>query len=202
MQIYSIYLAKEKKTMDKKANTEYTSYIIFDPECDEDYGNVETLHIKYKDGKAIDVVVEDESDSRCDVFLENSEYLKTKDIIGKTHEEIETLLEEAFKREAETRNCVDSFTPLKYNKQPLLPKEFVHLKIASLIERGDYEGQEKTWEREAEKEENRDLLADKADRLDAAVRKAERPSWWSEKKSLSQDEIAKIRFEEYKGFYK
>lgn len=202
--------------MNKKANTEYTSYIIYEtlnheelkypnnPEVEE-YENhesiehVETLHIKYEDGKAINIIVEDGREPYLQRFLEDSRYMKTEDAIGKTREETEKLLQEAFDRE-EYACCDEDYSiVLGYDKQPLSPNEFVHLKIAAMIEKGGYEGEEKAFAREEEKIENRDLLADKADRLDRAVRSAK---WKSEKQTLSQDEVAKARFEAYKEFRK
>ena len=196
-----------------KKNTKYVRYDIYEsseyerlrypnnPERDEletvaSESLMEQLYIKYENGKAADIVVED--NDILTPFRENSKYIERKNIIGKTCEDVEKQLKADLEKNSDFDEN-DDFIEMSYISEPSSPNEFTRVKIAFMMEKGNYKGMEKTFEREENESRNRDALADKAKKLDMAVKSAQ---WKKGEEDLSPDEIARARFRAYKDMQK
>lgn len=197
---------------------EYVCYDVdgimeIDPYSDKreyEKSHVESHYVEYTDGVATGVATVTEHDEIAETFghgehFHDPEYLN-KSVIGKTKEEVEKVLSENIEKGAgeETGpNGEEKYYHAKYSEKVSSNEEFRKAKIEEIRRKRIEEGRELSDERFYEYFQNCDELQKKAASLDAAVSRVERKARRKgEKIELSADDIAKIRFNEYKKMKK
>lgn len=174
-------------------------------EVERDGGHVESHYVEYTDGIATGVATVTEPDEIADISDFGEHYLEPayldKSIIGKSKEEVEKILSNNVAN-GERVSDEHYYAP-KYYESVSSNEEFRKAKIEEIRRKGIQEGRALSDNRFYESFHNRDKLQDKAASLDVAVSRVERKAQRKgEKIELSADDIAKIRFNEYKKMKK
>lgn len=171
-------------------------------EVERDGGHVESHYVEYTDGVATGVATITES---AEIYEFGEYYLEpaylTKGIIGKTKEEVEKILSDNVAN-GERFSDEHYYAP-KYYERVSSNEEFRKAKITEIRRKGIKEGKYISECREVDSNVDYDELQEKSEMLNAAVNSAKRRAKRSGRKTeFSADEIAKIRFNEYKNMKK
>ena len=174
-------------------------------QVERDGGHVESHYVEYTDGIATGVATVTEPDEIADIYDFGEHYLEpaylNKSIIGKSKEEVEKILSNNVAN-GERVSDEHYYAP-KYYERVSSNEEFRAAKITEIRRKGIKEGKYMSECREADSYIDCDELQEKAEMLDAAVNSAKRRAKRSGRKTeFSADEIAKIRFNEYKNMKK